>query len=431
MAVQYAPTKLRVPPGFQNLLEGLAREVLREQPDDIVQFAAQYFKNQLSIREETGKDDAKRGENLEKLMKGEEVDIDIDDPEVQKAATKIQASFRGHKTREQIKQDKQQKDEEEAAALKIQSSFRGHKAREEVKELMKSKSRESTREEVPMNEQETANTNAEEVDIDLNDPDVQGAALKIQASFRGHKAREEVKKIKSSKSMTPEDKADSGPPAEAEPEAEAPAAGPTAAADEEVDIDLDDPEVQNAALKIQASFRSHKSRESVKSLTQNEAKGDSAPDDATDAEPVAAPTTSAEENAEEVDIDLDDPEVNKAATKIQATFRGHKTRKEMKDGAMPTSSTSLPADEGEEAAEGAEDSSEAAAAEGEAVAADAPDAPADTTDTPAEDADTPAEDADTPAEDADTATDAAEAPVEASDPPADDESKPDQTKEES
>ncbi|EDO46037.1 predicted protein, partial [Nematostella vectensis] len=147
MAVQYAPTKLRVPPGFQNLLEGLAREVLREQPDDIVQFAAQYFKNQLSIREETGKDDAKRGENLEKLMKGEEVDIDIDDPEVQKAATKIQASFRGHKTREQIKQDKQQKDEEEAAALKIQSSFRGHKAREEVKELMKSKSRESTREE--------------------------------------------------------------------------------------------------------------------------------------------------------------------------------------------------------------------------------------------------------------------------------------------
>ena len=51
MAVSYAPTKLRVPPGFQNLLEGLAREVLREQPPDIVSFAAQYFKSKLVLRE--------------------------------------------------------------------------------------------------------------------------------------------------------------------------------------------------------------------------------------------------------------------------------------------------------------------------------------------------------------------------------------------
>ena len=51
MAVSYAPTKLRVPPGFQNLLEGLAREVLREQPEDIISFAAQYFKNKLVLRE--------------------------------------------------------------------------------------------------------------------------------------------------------------------------------------------------------------------------------------------------------------------------------------------------------------------------------------------------------------------------------------------
>jgi hypothetical protein len=33
---------------------------------------------------------------------------------------------------------------------------------------------------------------------------------------------------------------------------------------------------------------------------------------------------------EEIDIDLTDPEVEKAATKIQAGFRGHKTRQDMK-----------------------------------------------------------------------------------------------------
>ncbi|KAJ8976074.1 hypothetical protein NQ317_007582 [Molorchus minor] len=33
-------------------------------------------------------------------------------------------------------------------------------------------------------------------------------------------------------------------------------------------------------------------------------------------------------NTEELDIDLEDPELNKAAVKIQASFRGHMTRKE-------------------------------------------------------------------------------------------------------
>ena len=50
MSVNYAPSKLRVPAGFQNLLEGLAREVLREQPANIVQFADKYFKLKLKQR---------------------------------------------------------------------------------------------------------------------------------------------------------------------------------------------------------------------------------------------------------------------------------------------------------------------------------------------------------------------------------------------
>ena len=33
----------------------------------------------------------------------------------------------------------------------------------------------------------------EEIDIDLNDPDVEKAAIKIQASFKGFQSRKEMK----------------------------------------------------------------------------------------------------------------------------------------------------------------------------------------------------------------------------------------------
>uniref|UniRef100_A0A8C3QIQ4 RIIa domain-containing protein n=1 Tax=Cyanoderma ruficeps TaxID=181631 RepID=A0A8C3QIQ4_9PASS len=51
MSIAYSNTNMRVPAGFRNLLEGLAREVLREQPTNLVAFAAQYFQKLLEQRE--------------------------------------------------------------------------------------------------------------------------------------------------------------------------------------------------------------------------------------------------------------------------------------------------------------------------------------------------------------------------------------------
>ena len=51
MSVSYAANKLRVPPGFEHLLEGLAREILREQPENLVEFSAQYFRKKLQERD--------------------------------------------------------------------------------------------------------------------------------------------------------------------------------------------------------------------------------------------------------------------------------------------------------------------------------------------------------------------------------------------
>ena len=207
----------------------------------------------------------------------------MNDPKTNEAAVKIQASFRGHKTREELKHKK----EEEEAAVKIQSSFRGMKAREQVKEIRESKSQEAVNEkaaakvasealdegqaqQLPSEAAEKPVEKAGDIDIDLNDLEVQGAALKIQASFRGHKAREEVKSLRSQSSHSgpAETEVDKqGDNTQAEQDAATPAEG-----NEAIDIDLKDPEVQEVALKIQSSFRGHKARESVKSMRSQEGK---------------------------------------------------------------------------------------------------------------------------------------------------------------
>lgn len=64
------------------------------------------------------------------------------------------------------------------AAVRIQAAFRGHLARKVV-----------TDDDIKDDLQEITKKVAEELDIDLNDPELHRAATKIQASFRGHKAR--------------------------------------------------------------------------------------------------------------------------------------------------------------------------------------------------------------------------------------------------
>ncbi|KAH3815554.1 hypothetical protein DPMN_144082 [Dreissena polymorpha] len=86
---------------------------------------------------------------------------------------------------------------------------------------------------------------------------------------------------------------------------------------DDIDIDLDDPETEKAALKIQAGFkatrRGKRSRQNGKRKKQQK-----------------QISTNQEPDGKNIDIDMDDPEVVEAATKIQAGFKGFKTRQELK-----------------------------------------------------------------------------------------------------
>merc|ERR1712129_678540 len=109
------------------------------------------------------------------------------------------------------------------AATKIQASFRGSQSRKEVKSM---KEKEET-----VEESVTAQEAVEEIDIDMDDPETALAATKIQASFRGSQARKEVKTMKGSNEQINEKDEN------------------TQEAKEIIDIDLDDPETEMAATK--------------------------------------------------------------------------------------------------------------------------------------------------------------------------------------
>lgn len=127
------------------------------------------------------------------------------------AAAKIQAGYRGHKTRQELNSQGQ-------AATVIQAGFRGHQARKSL------------------NEQ-------------------QEAATTIQAGFRGHQARKSLKGGQIDESSA-EDGAEAEVEAEAESEEAAGKAGPT------------DSEKEQAVLEIQAAFRGNQARKESESAMQ-------------------------------------------------------------------------------------------------------------------------------------------------------------------
>ncbi|XP_010627019.1 sperm surface protein Sp17 [Fukomys damarensis] len=117
MSIPFSNTYLRIPQGFGNLLEGLTCEILREQPDNIPAFAAAYFKDLLEKRDKTNFDPAEWGAKIDDRFYNNHAFKDSSDENKEEvAAVKIQAAFRRHIAREEVKKmksDKLEKDKEE------------------------------------------------------------------------------------------------------------------------------------------------------------------------------------------------------------------------------------------------------------------------------------------------------------------------------
>ena len=183
---------------------------------------------------------------MEKLERGEEIDIDLKDPSTEDAALKIQAAFRGQQSR---KESKQKKEENEAAA-KIQAGFRGHQTRKDLKDKQSKEhvgGEEKHESEDVTKEEEEKESDEAIVDKNLKDEETHEygdekygeAAAKIQAGFRGYKTREGLKSNSEDKTHEEVNREE----------------GQSNEINEE-----------EAAIKIQAGFRGHVARQKVEAM---------------------------------------------------------------------------------------------------------------------------------------------------------------------
>ncbi|CAL1537237.1 unnamed protein product [Lymnaea stagnalis] len=270
--------------------------------------------------------------------------VRLHDREIDDAAIRIQSRYRGYRTRKGMKKgatplkpksDKSQPyTEEEKAAIKIQAGFRGHLVRKDTQELRDQQQHEASAQEgheVTESQDETRDvTETSDEMPDLGDPDVEKAAVKIQAGFKGLKARKELRKQKEERDIetersglqedfgeVDENRADTEEVYEAEKSSGEVMYG-TERADAEGTDEVDS-RADHAAVKIQAGFRGYKTR---KSLKQPGGTSEHREDQLEEDGPSAGDVEHIHGKKR--------PDPDQAATRIQASFKGYKTRKELK-----------------------------------------------------------------------------------------------------
>jgi len=267
-----------------------------------------------------------------KLEEKEELP-NIEDPEVQGATLKIQAAYKKKKDKQnekKVQEEQQPKVVEEpkveekeelpniedpevqGATLKIQAAYKKKKDRQNEKKIQ---------EEVPKNEVKEEPKIVEEKEElpNIEDPEVQGATLKIQAAYKKKKDKQNEKKVQEEQQpkVVEEPKVEEEPKIEEEPKVE----------EKEELPNIEDPEVQGATLKIQAAYKKKKDRQNEKK-TQEEV-----PKKEVEEEPKIIKEETKVEEKEELP-NIEDPEVQGATLKIQAAYKKKKERANQKEEAV-------------------------------------------------------------------------------------------------
>ncbi|CAK6968570.1 myosin-IIIa isoform X3 [Scomber scombrus] len=299
--------------------------------------------------------------------------------EREQSALVLQSAYRGHKVRKKAADDKSKAkfeafitqfqavcrsylakkkykelvEEKNKAATKIQARYRGHKQRKSLRKKREAKEKEKAKKTLKEKEGETPaqeKSSIEENPPDPNEEDETKAAVVLQSNFRGYKERKKFKERKKTmagaelalppSTVVEEDEKEHESVIEdalaaiAEKEAQAEHKEDNrqeeAAVDDEVNIE----EETKAATVLQSNFRGHKERKKLQEEGKIPAR--KSPNSPTGEETQKSTetekgvSTEAQEAAAS-DIMSDDQDEAKAAVVLQSNFRGHKERKRLEE----------------------------------------------------------------------------------------------------
>ncbi|XP_029002637.1 myosin-IIIa isoform X2 [Betta splendens] len=250
--------------------------------------------------------------------------------EKNKAATKIQAHYRGHRERRSFKRKREarekeraEKEEETKAAVVLQSNYRGYKERQRFKERKKTMAAgEPDSPANPAEEDEGVEDSSKDKRAENDEEEEQS----VEADENGDSDLTQVPEDDEHTDVVDETAAAEAQVEDTKEEDD----WDNAAAEETDNVD----EETKAATVIQSNFRGHRERKRLQEEGKIPAKkhGDELP---TDEENV--PEASAkDEDDDPGPVKAEDPDETKAAVVIQSNFRGHKERKRLEEeGKMP------------------------------------------------------------------------------------------------
>ncbi|XP_076335727.1 uncharacterized protein LOC143238946 [Tachypleus tridentatus] len=267
-----------------------------------------------------------------------------EEKEMENAAVKIQANFRGHLARKQLhtsdiqqKQDSFQElnvtpsennenstfsslngltedKEMENAAVKIQANFRGHLARKQLHTSDIQQKQDSFQEVYVTPNENNENLTLSSLNGLIEDKEMENAAVKIQANFRGHLARKQLHTSDIQQKQDSFQELNVTPSEKNENSTFSSLNGLT-----------EEKEMENAAVKIQANFRGHLARKQLHT-SDIQQKQDSFQDTGSFSNDLNEIATFNSQSGT-----IEDKEMENATIKLQANFRGYLTRKNLRE----------------------------------------------------------------------------------------------------
>ncbi|KAK9520843.1 hypothetical protein VZT92_020703 [Zoarces viviparus] len=312
MSVPFSFMHLRVPQGFGPILEGLAREVLRDQPEDIPKYAAEYFDALLKQREDSGMDPAEWAAKQEDTYNNNALKaagaIPEKDPETEVTISKEKSLDEADDENPEDETDQNEHNE------KVREGEFHQNSEEETKSNNPDDKEDETTDTVG---RDNGDIHAEGYsEVEDHSPQVTWSNVSTAAT--------ESETLEASAQLPLEENEPEDAVVEKERSSEAEDLVEEGQIDSEIQKKSDAMCEEGSIILTESADRpaaSHQGEERPLGKDSTEPEGKSG-----DKDECSRP----QEEEDIMDIPLDDPEANRAAAKIQAGFRGHMTRKKMK-----------------------------------------------------------------------------------------------------